>query len=217
MNEIFKTQEFEYYNTDEYKIEKKENNFYCLTLKYPNKELLLSLTKTGLLLGGTITDSFQSIIFRATTINKLNPTINQNYSNLLNLFYCLSNQIKYLIEIENKCFFTLNPENIILIDNNKYIYLSKDILPINEDQNITIYKPFLKSNYNSPELDKINTLPLTVHFKTIYYSLAIIILEIINRYNLGNDKKINLKNTKLYFALKRCLKKKPEERAILFI
>lgn len=197
---------------NEFKIEKKENNFYTITLKYPNKELLLSLTKTGILLGATITDSFQSIIFRASTLHPLKTESTNstpiNYTNLLNIFYCLSKQIKYLIEKEKKCFFTLNPENIIIIDNKQCIYLSNDLFSINKDETITIYKPFVKSIYNSPELNNVNTLPLTVHFKTIYYSLAIVILEI---------KNLEIKNTKLYFALKRCLKPKPEERVILFI
>jgi hypothetical protein len=105
----------------------------------------------------------------------------------------------------------LDPENIIVIDQKQYIYLSNDLFTINKNETITIYKPFVKSIYNSPELNNINTLPLTIHFKTIYYSLAIVIQEIVN------GKKNYLQNTKLNFALKRCLKPKPEERVILFI
>lgn len=202
MDKLNKTNEY-------YTIEKKENNFYYLNLKNPNKELLLSLNKTGLLLGSTITDNFQSIQFRATNLQKLNTTVKLNYSNLLNLFYCLTNQIHYLIEKEKKCFYTFNPENIMIIDNKQYIYLSPELYSLNVDQNLTLFKPFLKSKYNSPELNNATTLPLTIHYKSIYFSLAIMLLELIDTNTI--------KNTKLYFALKRCLKKIPEERVILFI
>jgi hypothetical protein len=209
-----------------YEIEKKENNYYCLTLKYPNKELLLSLTKTGLILGSTITDNYQSIKFRASSIKKLSFT-NQNYNDQLNIFYCLSKQIHYLIEKENKSFLTLNPDNILIIDNKIYIYLSLDLYNLNDDQNIILFKPFLKSKYNSPELNNITSLPINIHYKTIYFSLAILITSYNSLVFDSLEKEIeidekefipyNIKNTKLYFALKRCLKKNPEERVILFI
>ena len=205
--------------SNEFQIENKKDTFYSLLLKNPNKELLLSLTKSGILLGGTITDNYQCIQFRANSINTL-PTIEnmqdmEMYTFLLNIFYCLSKQLEYLIKKENKCFYTLNPANLIIIDNKKCIYISNDLLSLNENQYLTIYQPFLKSIIHSPELQKINTLPIHIHFKTIYYSLAALIVNIIQ--NLGKDHKNYLKNTKLFFALKRCLKKKPEERAILFV
>jgi hypothetical protein len=97
----------------------------------------------------------------------------------------------------------------MIIDNKQYIYLSPELYSLNVDQNLTLFKPFLKSKYNSPELNNATTLPLTIHYKSIYFSLAIMLLELIDTNTI--------KNTKLYFALKRCLKKIPEERVILFI
>jgi len=205
-----------------FKFEKHvEKNTFSLYLNFPNKELLLSLTKSGILPGATITDNYQCLQFQANSIKLLFKSLenfesfNNEYELLLTIFYNLASQLKYLIEKEKKCFYTFNPDNIILIDNNKCIYLSDELLNISENKTLTIYNPFFKSNYHSPELQNSTSLPINIHFKTIFYSLAIIMINIIKI--LEKDKKNYIKNTKLYFALKRCLKNKPEERAIIFI
>ena len=208
---------------DEFQIEN-SNNKFTFYLKNPNKSILLSLIKTGILLGGTITDNFQTITFKAHSVETLSFFIEKkeiNYYDLsLNIFYFITKQLEYLINKEKKCFYAFKPENFLVIDNNKIIYLSNDLLEI-KDNYLTIWKPFPpKQYYISPELSKIFTLPSKIHYKTIYYSLALLIINFYydtSIINLNRNNIDKIKGTKLYYALNRCLEDNPENRTILFI
>ena len=196
---------------------------YLLQLKKPNQSLLLSLVKSGILLGATITDNYQSISFRANSVRRITNELNEpnepnepnglnKYELCINYLYYLSKQFEYLIKKEKKCFYTLKKENIIIIDDFKSIYISiGDLLDIEEDY-LTIYTPFEKTNYNSPELNAVTCIPAKINYKTIYYSLALFILF------FTNEKENNkLQGTKLFYTLERCLEMNPEKRSILFI
>jgi hypothetical protein len=204
---FFKTDEFQLENTDS-----NSNKIYSLHLKNPNKSILQSLTKTGILLGATITDNYQTITFRANKVESFFKEKEQmnKYDFSLIIFYFISKQLEFLIKKEKKCFYALKLENILVIDGNKVVYLSDDLLEI-EDNFLTIWKPFpQKKYYISPELSRVFTIPSKIHYKTIYYSLGLLIKNTIENID-------KIKGTKLYYALNRCLEEDPEKRAILFI
>jgi hypothetical protein len=207
------------------------NDTFTITLsKGPNKSLLSSLVKTGILLGATITDNYQTIIFRATNITRINNNLEiypqtRSYKELpLNYLYYLTKQIEYLIIHEKKSFYTIKPENIIIIDETKMIYLStSDLLDI-ENNNLTIFKPFEKTVYSSPELNAIHSIPAQINYKTIYYSIGLLMLFIITKNitinihtTVDEDYLKQIKGTKIYFTIKRCLQIEPEQRTILFV
>ena len=52
-------------------IVKNEDGLYSIEYKYPSRALIYSLTKTGIIQGGTITDNYQTLVFRATTVKSL--------------------------------------------------------------------------------------------------------------------------------------------------
>jgi hypothetical protein len=221
------------FNTEEFHIENintNTNKIVSLHLKNPNKSILLSLTKTGILLGATITDNYQTITFRANNVRNFVTFFKEeeqrnHYDFSLIIFYFISKQLEYLIKKEKKCFYAFKPENILIIDENKVIYVSEDLFEI-EDNYLTIWKPFLqKKYYISPELSRILSIPSKIHYKTIYYSLALLIINYIFQ---DTSRSINtrissfffinkIKGTKLYYALNRCLEEEPEKRALLFI
>ena len=225
---MFNSEEFHIENTN---TNTNTNKIFSLHLKNPNKSILLSLTKTGILLGGTITDNYQTITFRANTVKnfitffqKEEKEQRNHYDFSLNIFYFIAKQLEYLITKEKKCFYAFKPENILIIDNNKVIYVSEDLFEIEENY-LTIWKPFLqKKYYLSPELSRIFSIPSKIHYKTIYYSLALLI---INYYFQDTSETINtriptrninkIKGTKLYYALNRCLEENPEKRTLLYI
>ena len=68
---------------------------------------------------------------------------------------------------------------------------------------------------------KVKTIPSSLHFKSSYYSIGMLISFCINNENF--EKKDTeqilevILNTKLYFAIKRCLEIKPTDRFLLFI
>ena len=233
---LIKTEEFYIENTNT-NTDTNANKIVSLHFKNPNKPVLLSLIKTGILLGATITDNYQTITFRANNVKNFiafskekkeekeekeekEKEIN-HYDFSLNIFYFIAIQLEYLIKKEKLCFYAFKPENILIIDNNKVIYVSDDLLEI-EDNYLNIWKPFpQKKYYISPELSRILSIPSKIHYKTIYYSLALLIInyyfedDINTRITTRNINKI--KGTKLYYALNRCLEEKPEKRALLFI
>ena len=183
----------------------------------------------------------RSIYFKASYIEPFNEfkkkyniktkTNYLPYNLLLKIIYSLSKQIFYLLSSESKCFYKLDTSNIFVIDSHKFIYLSCEDLKDIKDNNIQIYRPISKSEgYLSPELKNVNTIPILVNYKTIFYSLGLFILdnirsnEDINEYineDLNEDLNeiINedIKETKLYFFLKRCLYNEPEKRFLLYV
>jgi galactose-1-phosphate uridylyltransferase len=99
------------YRTNDYEIQNQDRNqdqnqkqiqTFFLHWKYPNKSLALSLTKTGILAGGTITDDYQTIQFRAFSVTPLfsrEKTTTPEKAQLF--FYHVSKQMDYLITKEH--------------------------------------------------------------------------------------------------------------------
>lgn len=222
---------------DEFNIyqDTKKSNLYTIEFSQKSKILIQSLIKTKILLGSFPSDDYTSLFINANSIQTLKQYQNQlksinntrklNYNTLLQFVKTLSKQIKYLINFEYKSFYAFNTENIIVINESIFIYLSNELLNIHPNtETIEIIYPFpknLNSFYISPELYKMDTIPSSIHYKTIYYSLSALAIDQIHENDFENDDKIknleSLKNTKLYFLLLRCLDEDIKNRSILFI
>jgi hypothetical protein len=126
------------------------------------------------------------------------------------MVYDLGEQILFM-ERNNRGFLNFNLEDIIVIDDHYFLFLSQEIYSLTSKKQLEINHPFILSNYSAPELGKIKELPATVSHKTVYYSLASIILYCL-RVNLET-----LLPSKLYFFLERCLKEDPNDRIFLSI
>jgi hypothetical protein len=63
----------------------------------------------------------------------------------------------------------------------------------------------------SPEVLKMNVLPFLTHRSASYYSLALLCLNVLNL-SLAD-----MKGTKLFYFLERCLKTEPSERMLLYL
>ena len=230
---------------DEFKIfqDKKNPTIYTILFSYSAEILIKSITKTKIILGSTITDNYQSLILNVTSIKTLKQykeclkkeyrSANLSYESVLLMTYHLSSQLKYLIDTYNKSFIGYSPENIIVIDDNKFIYLSNDHLhSINiETEEITITCPFSQSDFiMSPEILLVKELPSNIHYKTAYYSLGYLITcclipdDIFDIDKEEEDKNIlkildslSLKGTQLYFLLKRSLMNEARNRSLIFL
>ena len=124
---------------------------------------------SSLIKGSTINDDYHSIQFKAKHVSFLSGTL--DYQQTLKLVWCLSRQIRRHITETKTCFFTLNPANIIEI-NDIYVYID-DLLDIDKQDSIEITRPYLRnSEIVSPEVESSSTFPYSVHYKTIYYSLG---------------------------------------------
>ena len=145
----------------------------------------------------------------------------------------LAIQLKYLIFAQTHSFIGYNPENIIVIDHNKFAYISTEHLSQIEENKILMSFPFsLQDFYLSPEQTRITELPSYIHYKTAYYSLACLVIDALTSDDSfvedENDESLHdkitkqldmlpMKGAKLYYLLKRCLEEDPKERSILFI
>jgi len=249
MNIVYSSDEFTIYQDDRKRTIftiKNNNTFSSLT-----SSLFKSIIQTKLINNSTIlreNNENKSILFKAFSVEtfyqfkerhyKVTGTNKLPYNLLLRIIYSLSTQIFYLLQNESLCFYKLDISNILVIDNCRFIYLSQEDLKEVRDNKLIIYRPISKNQgYLSPEMKNTKTIPILTSYKTIYYSLGLLILD-----NIGNNIEIitseetaletrdinkdstilenelySIKDTKLYYFLKRCLSHEPKNRFLLYI
>lgn len=211
------------------------NGICQMKLNYPNSAFINSIIKTKIIPGSSTTDEYISINFKAFSVKTLQQYLKDNKLSL-NTIFLFTNflllQLNYLINVENSTILGYSIENILVINDNKFIFIGLDLIKeIKNNNEILISSPIYNNDFFfSPELKNINQLPFFTSYKCSYFSLGCLILQLI----IGNDefykdfieKNHNpisfldnhfLKNTKFYFFLSRCMEEKCENRKILFI
>ena len=141
-----------------------------------------------------------------------------DYSEVETMAFQLSLQLHYL---EDKGFSLLfwQPSDILILRDglDKTIYLLANLtqmVPLdkkNRNELVLIYPmvfPFPKERC-APELLKMNALPFRTHRSASYYSLALLCLLY-----LSLDE---IKGSRLFYFLERCLKAEPRERSLLYL
>jgi hypothetical protein len=220
----------EFLSTDEFSIHKneKDNTEFTIEFTTSSESLINSMIKTKQIIGSSISDDYKSLTFRASSIKSFKKYIskreNITYDNTLKLIWSLTKQLHYLITIEHECFYEFIIENIIVVDDDKFIYISnEDLLKLSKSNKIQFTKPFNREGFISPEVFKINKIPSELNYKTIYYSLAVLAVYFlfdknINNNDLSNEENLKpIEGTKLYGLLIRCLYEDPERRTIIYI
>lgn len=220
----------EFLSTDEFSIYKNETDNTEFTIEFTtsSESLINSMIKTKQIIGSSISDDYKSLTFRASSIKSLKKYLskreNITYDNTLKLIWSLTKQLHYLITIEHECFYEYIIENVIVIDDDKFIYISnEDLLKLSKSNKIQFTKPFNRKGFISPEVFKINKIPSELNYKTIYYSLAVLAVYFlfdknINNNDLSNEENLKpIEGTKLFGLLIRCLYEDPERRTIIYI
>ena len=230
---------------DHFKISQDEFDKKLFTIFFNSysEALIKSITKTKIILGATTTEKYNSLSFKATKVQTFGVFQNDlmretgtkkgQYNSILKMTYNLATQLNYLILNHSKTFLGFSPENVIVIDKNKFVYLSSEYLLDIHDENIIITFPFSQNDFFvSPELLNIVDIPSFINYKSSYFSFGCLIL-----YGLFGDDEflkkdddktsqenlkiqmdtISIKNTQLYWLLKRCLVEDTKNRVILFI
>lgn len=129
------------------------------------------------------------------------------------LFNSLEQQLKEL-EQTNHTISNFSPKHIFLFESKifsltKFIFLNIDDVYKLSDNRLVIDKPFRMKKYMAPEFNKVKKIPnRTVTNTAAYWSLASLIESISN---------IDIRSTRLDWALKRCLIKEAEHRFLLLI
>jgi hypothetical protein len=228
-----------YSNSDLKIIKNIKNNVYRIELKKSNPVFLCSLKR--FIKGSTCSDDYLLLTFKAFSVQMLShykkkskkPSIQMTG----NMAATLVNQLSFMYKQYSTTIIGFNTENIMIIDDTIFLSLDISLLrEIDEENNVTIFYPFSSSDFFfSPELKRANTLPLTLHYKTAYFSLGCLLLYVLLSYDdafyqeylefdadfggifakyLANHP---IKDTKLYWLIDRCLVEEPEKRVILFI
>ena len=132
-------------------------------------------------------------------------------SNLVNLILYLEEQ-KYTLS-------SISVSDIVIIDKIHFVFMnSSHVVPIVNNY-ISITSPLEKSEFLSPELKQLKSIPSKIYFTSCYYSLAKLVFYALFKVNYYTDSK-ELKKiyySKLYFFLLRCLNQDPTKRKLIFI
>ena len=226
-------------------------NIYTMYFASHSEAIIKSLVKTHIILGATASLNYKMLKFKASSVETLSSYLKKSYNKLsvtlaAHLIKTLVLQLNYLIVCEAKTLIGYSPENIIVIDDAKFIYLYNyhllDISPNSET--VTITYPFTTSEFiTSPELYKLTEIPAQIHYKSSYYSLGCLIIYVLSgddnlllkaildngvdntsQNDLSREKLINnyvdtmhIKGTKLYWLIKRTLVEDAKSRSILLI
>jgi hypothetical protein len=154
--------------------------------------------------------------FRDGLLHEMNGVKRLSYEATLRLVSSLGTQLKYLIETQKSCFYLYNLHNLIVIDGNKFVYMSNQDLGklMSDGKTMLIIQPFsCRTNFVAPELRRIVCIPAKVDYRAAYYSIGALAQNCL----CLDDSLDCIKGTKLYAILQRCLEEEPCERTILFV
>jgi len=124
-------------------------------------------------------------------------------------------------------FYGIDINDIMVVDDIFIFCSCEHLMPIIEND-IQFYAPIKTPYFSNPEILKLTTLPGSINYKCSYYSLGtLVVFCFLKQYLLvGNEVKSDeeieniighLKNTKLYWFIKRCLDDKIDKRSLLLI
>jgi hypothetical protein len=221
-------------------INVKRKDTYCLTfLENPIYFSLMRSVK-DMLDTSICTQIKNNLILKAKKVRYYSDFLNEeslkhgvnsplSHAWCLRIVYCLSKQIEYLVSNESKCFYKLDYHHLMVMDD-CFFYLSPNALIPVEEEKMHIYSYSLKDGFFSPELtlDSKVIIPISVHYKTIYYSLGLLLVSALkddnnvynNDYsvqNINNHPLEKINGTKLYFFIVRCLQKEIHDRYLIFL
>ena len=218
----------EFLSTDDFTVYKYKENNSLFTIEFPinSESLINSIIKTKQIISTNISDDYKSISFRASSVKSfkkfMSKNINISYENSLKIIISLTNQFQYLLS-HNKCFYQYVIENIIVIDNLKFIYLSnEDLMNLSDSNKLSFIKPFSRNGLISPEILNIISIPSEINFKSIYYSLGCLIIYFLFNKKINHHDDLNeilkpIEGTKLSGLILRCLSQEVERRTIIYI
>ena len=189
---------------------------YKLTIQGNDKTILIysSILKTDILTNSFYNSTDKSLYFTAEKVYFLKKNdLFLSEAKCIRMIDTLTRQIKYLEKVKY-AFYGHSIDDILVVNDDLFININaKTLLPIKEYQ-ISFLSPFIKTQFMSPEISNITSLPSKIHYQSSYYSLAAVVI-----YCLLNKDKVEIEEnletllkpifyTKIYWFLKRCLHKR---------
>jgi len=173
-----------------------------------------------------------SIFFSAEEVKPLKEYLLNSYDQRISYNNCikmideLTRQMTHLNNLSYG-FYGIDIRDIMVVDGTFIFCSCEHLMPIIENE-IQFYAPIKSPYFSNPEILKLTTLPGSINYKCSYYSLGtLVVFCLLKQYLLvGNEVKSveeienvigHLKNTKLYWFIKRCLDDKIDKRLLLLI
>ena len=229
--------------TDEFEVINVGKTQYTIKLKQSSVKLVNSIIKAKIIPGSVTDENYQIIKFKAESVKSLKQFMENSKSkigreglivpDIAKMIRSLAKQLEYLLENELSTIIGYSPENIIVINEERFAFISSEfIADFDEVTELAMIScPFNTNDFFfSPELLSINEIPSYIHYKTSYFSFACLILFSIT----GDDEFYKeflthkqpqkileilnnhpIKNTRIYWLLSRCLVEKVNNRSII--
>ena len=154
-----------------------------------------------------------------------------NYEQSVLLLRSLGEQLASL-ERNNKTILTFQSHHIVVLNDNVFLYMeSNELYTISDDKTILIDRPPQPTEFSSPELANITSIPAVIHKNNWMYSIASIV-----GYFITNNPRVSIaytegvdtpgifstlldfiQDTPLLFCLLRCVAYNPHKRVFLYI
>lgn len=223
------------------KIEKQSSDEFQLTLDGEKNKKYLQFVKKNLVIKQEKNNSFT---FKAKNVETLKSLLKQkkeklSYYHCKLLFLDMAKTIEHLENLDLGII-SLDLDDIIMVEftDNKnirsmsddtkavtyFFYLNIDNFVELKTEKLVINSPVNKSNlFISPQVKQIKHFPTSIKKQSTYYCLALLLCHCFGKItkNMNYDKLIKhlemIKETKLYWAILRCLEQNPEDRFLLFI
>jgi len=173
-----------------------------------------------------------TIFFSAKTVRTLKEYLLNSFEKKMSYKICIKmidDLTKQMINLKklNYGFYGIDINDIMVIDKSFVFCSCKYLMPIKENE-LWFYAPINTPYFSNPEILKQTTLPSSINYKCSYYSLGtLVVFCFLKEYLLvGNEIKsadeieqiiAHLKNTKIYWFLKRCLEDDIDTRNLLLI
>ena len=133
-----------------------------------------------------------------------------NYHQAVLLVLNLGSQIAALAKV-GKGLISLRQDDVIVCDGFIIGNLSGTVAL--EGMKLEIVRAVDLHSGAAPEMHELDTLPSLVNMSAIYYSIAVLCLECMD---ISRDMQ-EIKGSKLYYLLKRCMRPDPQTREFLYI
>lgn len=219
--------------TNGYIIKKISEFTFTLSVKGDYKyEIYFAISSIKILPHCYYDEENNTLIFTAEKVETLSEFLDykdnrkMDYLSTLKLISNLTKQINYLYS-NNFAFYGFDLDDIIVINKRDFFIGSSNYLLPVIDESMIFYSPIKNPYFSNPELLNLTRLPSEINYKSSYYSLGVLIFYCLsNNYLLvGNEIKSpqeieialrTIKNTKMYWFLKRCLTPITTKRLLLF-
>jgi len=213
------------------KYELKEINDFTCNLKINKNSAPIYKLIKKMIKSCFYDEETNSLFFSVESFKTLNTYLLEkktiSHGKCIKMIDDLTKQLLYLKSL-NYGFYGFDIDDIIVIDDNLFIFCSGEYLIPLTNNIITFYAPIKQPYFGSPELITLTMLPSKINYKTSYYSLGVLVVYcLFNKYLLvGNEIKSEeeidiildpIHNTKLYWFLKRCLTMESDKRTLLLI